>query len=48
MSIAALKATIERQKLEILEMDERRKKNEENIRASLEHIKQLEQELEKL
>lgn len=47
-SIAALRATVERQKLELLEIEERKTRNEENISASLEAIERLEGELEKL
>lgn len=45
MNIANLQATIERQRFEILEMEDRKARNEENIEKSLEAIGELEQNL---
>ncbi len=46
MDIAKLWANVERQRLEQLEMDERRIKNEENIARSLETIVEYETKLQ--
>lgn len=43
--IASLKSNLERQKLEIMEMDDRRKKNLENIEATKKSIAGLEKDL---
>ena len=42
MNIANLKATIERQKFEMIEMEDRKARNLENIAGSEKHIKELE------
>ena len=46
-SIAGLRANVERQRLEILELDDRKAKNEENIQATLTSIDECEVKLEK-
>ena len=45
MDIAKLKATVERQRFEQFEMEDRRLKNEENIARSLEAIEEYETKL---
>ena len=46
-SIAGLLANVERQRLEILELDDRRARNEENIEATLKSIEELETKLKR-
>lgn len=46
--IAKMVATVERQKLELMDLEERIETNTENIKASLERIEYLEKELVKL
>ena len=45
MQLANLRSTIERQRYELMEMNDRRSKNEENIAKSLETIEGYEQTL---
>lgn len=45
MDIAKLRSTVERQKFEQMEMEDRRVKNEENIRLSMVSIEEYEQKL---
>ena len=46
MDISKIKATVDRQRFEQLEMEERRIKNDENIAKSLEAIEELETRLQ--
>ena len=48
MQIAAQHATVERQRLENLEMDDRQQRNNENIEAAFRAIEDLEGKLESL